>query len=173
MADRDWTNEPAKDSTVAADKVLILDSEASNANKLAELGNLNITFNQLSGSATNAQLPADVQRTSFTAARFANVVLASAFSATPTFNLGGNEIESMPLTGDITAMTTSGRLSGRKKQVVFAADATNRTITFNTAWKTYPEVLAFTVKANSTAILSLLCTGSAEANVIAGIAEFA
>jgi len=173
MADRDWTNEPAKDNTVSGDKILILDSEASDANKLVEIGNINLGFPQLSGQATNTQLPQHIIRTSINLNRVTFNQLNSPFSATPVFNLGANEVETMPLTGDITSITTSGRAAGSRKQVIFTADATNRTITFNTSWKTYPDVLAFTVRANSRAVLSLVCTGTAETDIIAGIAEFA
>lgn len=173
MADRDWTGEPAKDNTVAADKVLILDSEASDANKLVEIGNLNITTTQLSGRVTNNQLPFTIAQSEINANRFTFTALTSPFSATPVLNLAQNEMQIMPLTGDITAITTSNRGIGRKKMLILTADATNRTVTFNTDWKTYPEVLAFTVQANRRAILSLVCTGNAETDIIAGMAEFA
>lgn len=90
------------------------------------------------------------------------------YSATPEFDLTAYFLNEFgTLEGNITDMTTSGRIAGGSVDIVFTGHATNDyTIALNSSWTVLGTPPA-TLQATKKAILSLRCTGTAETDVIA------
>ena len=168
MSSRDWTGEPVKANPVNADQALILDSEDTNNNKLIALSTIPVRENF--GPYTGTHDVGDQLLTNIKALQYNQTTIT--YNATLAFDFDENEQQQITLTGDLTTLTTSNRGAGKSKSLILIAGGTDRTVTFNTDWKTSPSDPTFLIPANSVAVLSLRSTGTAETDVIAGIAEF-
>lgn len=101
----------------------------------------------------------------------ATILGATAVSYSATTNLNftsGNDLKTLSITGNVT-FTTSNSAVGRSLTLKILCDGTQRNLTFPGTWVwmgTAPTNIAI----NKTAILSLTCFGTGDANVVAAYA---
>lgn len=76
-----------------------------------------------------------------------------------------NQTRTLALTGNVT-FTTSNRVAGRSLQIIITADASTRTFSFP-GWKFLGTAAPANIAANKTAVLSIYCSGTTDASVIA------
>lgn len=80
-----------------------------------------------------------------------------------------NDLKTVALTGNVT-LSTSNRAAGYSYLLRIVGDGSSRTITVSSSWKfvgQQPTANTFTLGANKTAVLNLLCFGTAETDVLA------
>lgn len=76
-----------------------------------------------------------------------------------------NQTRTLALTGNVT-FTTSNRVAGRSLQIIITADGSTRTLSFP-AWKFLGTAAPANLAAGKTAVLSLYCTSTTDASIIA------
>jgi hypothetical protein len=77
-----------------------------------------------------------------------------------------NNLNTVTLTGDIT-FTTSSKASGLYTTVRVVGDGSNRTLAFPGTWVWVGSVAPTTLVANKVGVLSLICFGATDADVVA------
>jgi hypothetical protein len=86
-------------------------------------------------------------------------------SATPVIALSGARMKTIAIAANVT-FSTSGRVAGRKVDVVVVCDGTGRTVAFP-AWVWIGGAAPTAIAASKTALLELWATGTAETNIVA------
>jgi hypothetical protein len=88
------------------------------------------------------------------------------YVASPALNLAGAATQTITLTGNAT-FTTSNRTAGADLQVVIAADATARNLTWPAGWKWIGGAAPTSIAASKTGVLQLISTTTADTGMIA------
>lgn len=96
--------------------------------------------------------------------RIAATSETTSYSATTNLDLSKG-LQSVSLTGDVT-FTTSNKAAGVYLTVRVIGDGSNRTLTFP-AWKFVGTVAPTTLVANKVAILTIICFGTADTDIVA------
>jgi hypothetical protein len=83
-----------------------------------------------------------------------------------------NRVHTITLTNNVTFHTTN-RISGvvQESYAILTASGANRTIAVNSGWGKTTDMSSITLTNGTRAILSLICTGDSETNVIAAYAN--
>jgi hypothetical protein len=100
---------------------------------------------------------------------FAPLDTQSPITYTPTVTLDFNHadaIRTLDLTGDVTFAAVSNKAATKQKVVIITAGASTRNLTFP-AWTFIGAAAPTSIAANKTAVLSLYCSGTTEASIIA------
>lgn len=83
------------------------------------------------------------------------------------------DLKTVALTGNIS-LTTTNRAAGRTYVLRIVGDGSSRTITVSSSWAfvgRQPSTNTFTLGANKTAILVLMCYGTAETDIVAAYSD--
>jgi len=88
------------------------------------------------------------------------------YSATPALSFTGAATQTISLTGNAT-FSTSNLTAGAPLQVVIAADATPRNLTWPAGWKWIGAAAPASIAASKTGMLYLLSTTTADSGVVA------
>ncbi len=97
---------------------------------------------------------------------------AITYNATLAFDFDVNQEQTLAVTGDLTTLTTSNRAAGKSKSIFITGDTVNRTLTFNTSWRTNPSTATVIITANTFGLLTFGSKGGAETDVFCAYAEF-
>jgi len=97
---------------------------------------------------------------------------AITYNATLAFDFDLDQEQTLAVTGDLTTLTTSNRAAGKSKSIFITGDTVNRTLTFNTSWRTNPATATVTITANTFGLLTFGSKGGAETDVFCAYAEF-
>lgn len=157
--------------TLATDKVI--GRSSSGAGAWEEIPCTSAGRALMSASTASAQLTALGIGSSGTlsgltlvsATRYETVISAISYSSTTTLDFSTNNFQTITLTGDIT-FNTSNLTSGRAKQVIIAAGASTRTITFP-SWVWLGTGAPSSLAANKSALLTLISTSTTDGAVYA------
>ncbi len=100
-----------------------------------------------------------------------NLTTTATVSGAQTLDFNADQLETWALSGAtaITFNTTSNKAVGRSKTIRLVNDATLQNITLNASWKVVGTVPT-DIAASKTAILTLTCFGTAEADIVAAYA---
>ena len=129
------------------------------------------TINLLASTVLSGDLiMGDNLITTIKGTQFAQETLA--YNATQIFDFDDNQYQTIPITGDLTTLSTTSRAAGKAKTVIIIGDTVNRTLTFNASWKTSPSTTTFEILANSVAVMSLYAKGGSESDIICAIHGF-
>lgn len=85
------------------------------------------------------------------------------YAATTDIDMSSNDERILALTGNVT-FTTSNKVAGRSAKIYVTADASIRTLTFP-AWRFLGVAAPANIAANKTAILSISCTDTTDAQI--------
>ncbi len=133
-----------------------------------EVSNAQTYANQAANSAASAAGSATTaNNAAASAAAFASQLqgyFLKTFQATPVFDFSGQQTQEMPVTGNITNMTTTNRVAGASVTVLLEASGADRTIVYNASWRQI-GILPTTIPNGKTLLLSLVATGTAETDV--------
>lgn len=91
------------------------------------------------------------------------------YAATTDLDFLSDDYRSLTLAGNIT-FTTSNRAAPRALAIKILCDGTNRTFTFPAGWEWVGGAAPTGITANKTAVLSILCWGSADTDITAAYA---
>lgn len=163
-----WVYQGSTPSQIAAAEASASSASASAGTATTQAG---IATTQAGIATTQAGLSDDARVLAEAALAAMNGYIAVASSATPNFDLDGNQTqEIVNLTHTVTNMTTTNRVAGRTITVILTSTA-GTTITYNGSWVQL-GALPTTLPAGKKLMLSLVCTGSAETDVtVTGVIE--
>jgi len=122
------------------------------------------------GGNPTLALPQDIH----TAAKptFANVLITNStltYGATTTIDLSANGQRTLTLAGDVT-FATSNRAADRAVTIRIIGDGSSRNLAFPGGWKFVGAAAPSSLAAGKVAILSLVCFGSNDSDVVAAYA---
>lgn len=101
-----------------------------------------------------------------------NVVIVQStltYAASVEVDFTGDGVKTIALTGDVE-FTTANRAAGRQVTVIITCDGTPRTFVFP-AWKFVGSAAPSGIAASKIAVLTLYCTSTTDASIVAAYAE--
>lgn len=103
---------------------------------------------------------------SFSASRWETTVSSLSYSATTDIDFTSAGCRTLSLTGNVT-FTTSNKAVNRSVVIRIIADGSTRNLTFPGSWVFVGAAAPTTIAAGKTAVLSLMCFGSSDSDIVA------